>query len=251
MTTAACGRMDGRTAVLTGAAGGLGLAFAVGMAREGAVVVGVDVASQDGTAAAVADAGGRYVALTADITSAEDCARVAAEASALGGAQILVNNAGTFPVIPFLETTVADWRRIHGLNVEGTFSMTQALLPAMIDSGWGRVVMISSAVAWLGPPGMVAYTASKAALIGMTRALASEIGGSGVTVNAITPGLTRTRTALTTEVNDQFPHVVANQCVPQAEEAEDLVSTLLYICDAGSGFLTGQAINVDGGYAKH
>ncbi|HEX7738464.1 MAG TPA: SDR family NAD(P)-dependent oxidoreductase [Marmoricola sp.] len=248
MTAARSARMDGRTAVITGAAGGLGRAFAVGLAQEGARVVGVDIADQSRTDAAVTAAGGSYRAITADITEPAECDRVAAEA---GDSAILVNNAGIFPVIPFAETTVQDWRRIHRLNVEGTFSMTHALLPAMIESGWGRVVMISSAVVWLGPPGMVAYTASKAALVGMVRALASEIGGTGVTVNAITPGLTRTETALSTEVNEQFPHVVANQAVPHAEEADDLVSTLLYICDEGSGFLTGQAINVDGGYAKH
>ena len=104
---------------------------------------------------------------------------------------------------------------------------------------------------WLGPPGMVAYTASKSALIGMTRALASEIGDSGVTVNAITPGLTRTETALSTAVNEQFPHVVSSQAVPRAEEPADLTSVLLFLCDEGSTFVTGQTVNVDGGYAKH
>ena len=162
-----------------------------------------------------------------------------------------VNNAGVFPVVPFLETSLAEWRRIHGLNVEGTFLVTRALLPQLVAAGWGRVVMVSSAVVFLGPPGMVAYTASKAALVGMTRALAREVGGSGVTVNAITPGLTRTETALTTAVNDQFPHVVAHQTVPEAEEPEDVVSTLLYLCDTGSAFVTGQTVNVDGGYALH
>ena len=162
-----------------------------------------------------------------------------------------MSNAGVFPVVPFLETTLAEWRRIHGLNVEGTFLVTRALLPQMIAAGWGRVVLVSSAVVWLGPPGMVAYTASKAALIGMTRALAREVGGTGVTVNAITPGLTRTETALTTAVNDQFPHVVARQSVPRAEEPEDVVSTLLFLCDPGSAFVTGQTVNVDGGYALH
>ena len=168
-----------------------------------------------------------------------------------GGATILVNNAGVFPVIPFLETTLEEWRRIHSLNVEGTFLMTRALLPQLLEAGWGRVVNVASAVVFLGPPGMVAYTASKSALIGMTRALATEIGDSGVTVNAITPGLTRTQTALSTAVNEQFPHVVSSQAVPRAEEPADLTSVLLFLCDEGSAFVTGQSVNVDGGYAKH
>ena len=240
------GRVQGRVAVVTGAAGGLGRAFCRALAAEGATVVGVDIADQSATAAAVGDG---YRAITADIT---DERAVAALPEQLDEpATILVNNAGTFPVIPFAETTLADWRRIHALNVEGTFLATRALLPDMRRAGWGRIVMIASAVVWLGPPGMVAYTASKAALVGMTRALAAELGDTGITVNAITPGLTRTETALTTAVNAQFDHVVANQAVPRAEESDDLVSTLLYVCDKGSGFLTGQAINVDGGYAKH
>ena len=245
------GRVAGRTAVVTGAAGGLGEAFCVALATEGAMVIGVDVATQAQTQARVAEVGGEYVALHADITVEEDCLQVAAELQRRGGCTILVNNAGTFPVIPFLDTSVEQWRGIHRLNVEGTFVMTRSLLPQMVEQGWGRVVNIASAVVWLGPPGMVAYTASKAALIGMTRALASEVGNTGVTVNAITPGLTRTETALSTAVNDQFPHVIANQAVPRAEEASDLVSTLLFLCDQGSSFVTGQSVNVDGGFAKH
>lgn len=251
-STQGAGRVQGQIAVVTGAAGGLGRAFCVALGREGArCVVGVDIADQAETRSAVAETGATYVALYADLTEEADCERVAGETRALGGASILVNNAGIFPVIPFLETTREQWRRIHGLNVEGTFSMTKALLPQLIEGGWGRVVMVSSAVVWLGPPGMVAYTASKSALIGMTRGLANEVGATGVTVNAITPGLTRTTTALTTEVNDQFDHVVGAQAVPRAEEAEDLVSALLFLCDRGSAFVTGQSINVDGGYALH
>jgi 3-oxoacyl-[acyl-carrier protein] reductase len=246
------GRVEGRTAVVTGAARGLGAEFCVALAGEDAIVVGVDVADQTATRERVEQVGGRFLDLKADITSEDECAAVAtAVQQRTGGATILVNNAGIFPVIPFLETTLEDWRRIHALNVEGTFLMTRALLPQLLAAGWGRVVNVASAVVWLGPPGMVAYTASKAALIGLTRALATEVGDSGVTVNAITPGLTRTDTALRTAVNDQFPHVVANQAVPRAEEPADLTSALLFLCDEGSAFVTGQSINVDGGYAKH
>ena len=247
------GRVGGRTAVVTGAAGGLGAEFCVALASEGAAyVVGVDVADQDATAERVEAAGSTFLAVRADITSESDCIAVAeAVQQQTGGATILVNNAGVFPVVPFLETTLEEWRRIHSLNVEGTFLMTRSLLPQLIAAGWGRVVNVSSAVVWLGPPGMVAYTASKAALVGMTRALATEVGDTGVTVNAITPGLTRTETALSTAVNDQFPHVVASQAVPRAEEASDLTSVLLFLCDEGSAFVTGQSVNVDGGYAKH
>jgi NAD(P)-dependent dehydrogenase (short-subunit alcohol dehydrogenase family) len=109
-----------------------------------------------------------------------------------------------------------------------------------------------SAVVFLGPPELVAYTASKAGLVGFTRALATELGPDNITVNAIAPGLTHTATAArTTGADGGFERVRDLQCVPRIEEPEDLVSTLLYVCDKGSGFLTGQTINVDGGSAKH
>ena len=131
------GRVDGRTAVVTGAAGGLGAEFCAALASEGApYVVGVDVVAQDETRERVEQAGGRFIDLTADITSEEECTKVAARVREEGGATILVNNAGVFPVIPFLETTLADWRRIHSLNVEGTFLMTRALLPQLLEAGW-------------------------------------------------------------------------------------------------------------------
>ncbi|WP_198412605.1 SDR family NAD(P)-dependent oxidoreductase [Nocardioides mangrovicus] len=234
---------------MTGAAGGLGHAFCVGLAEAGATtVVGVDLADQSRVQAAVQTTGAHYVAVRADVTSEADCAALAAQ---VGQVDIVVNNAGIFPSIPFLETSLEEWRRIHRLNVEGTFLITRALLPGMIEAGYGRVVMVASAVVWLGPPGMVAYTASKGALVAMVRSLATEVGHTGVTVNAMTPGLTRTETALSSAVNEDFPRVVGNQAVPRAEEPEDLVSTLLFLCDEGSGFVTGQAINVDGGFAKH
>jgi NAD(P)-dependent dehydrogenase (short-subunit alcohol dehydrogenase family) len=115
-----------------------------------------------------------------------------------------------------------------------------------------RIVNVVSAVVFLGPPDLVAYTTSKAGPVGFTRALATELGPADITVNAIAPGLTRTETAArTTGAAGGFERVRDLQCVPRIEEPEDLVSTLLYVCDRGSGFLTGQTINVDGGSAKH
>jgi len=246
-------RLDGRTALVTGAARGLGKEFAVALAGAGAAVAGVDIADMADTEAAIADAGGTFLAVPADVTSADDIAAAVAHTVAeLGGIQILVNNAGVYPPIPFEDTTADDLRRILRVNTEAPFLLAQACLPHLRAAGWGRIVNIASAVVFLGPPELVAYTTSKAALVGLTRALSSALGPEGITVNCLAPGLTSTETAArTTGADGGFARVRALQDVPRTAEPADLVSTLLYLCDPGSGFLTGQTVNVDGGSAKH
>lgn len=252
-------RLRHRTALVTGAATGLGQEFAVALAGAGADVVGVDIIEQGETASRVIAQGetvagaGRFLAVQADITDPGQVrAAVEAATARFGGVQIVVNNAGIYPPIPFDQTTHADLRRILRVNVEGPFLVTQACLPGMRAAGWGRVVNIASAVVFLGPPELVAYTTSKSALVGFTRALATELGPENITVNCVAPGLTDTATAAaTTGADGGFARVVASQCVPRLARPHDLVSTLLYVCDPGSDFLTGQTINVDGGSAKH
>jgi NAD(P)-dependent dehydrogenase (short-subunit alcohol dehydrogenase family) len=244
-----------RVALVTGAASGLGQEFCVALAAQGRRVAGLDIADLAETEQRVAAAGGadRFLGVTVDVTDpAAVTAAVDKVAEHHAGLHIVVNNAAIYPSIAFEDTTLDDWRRVMRLNLEGPFIVTQATLPHLRAAGWGRVVNIVSAVVFLGPPDMVAYTTSKAGLVGFTRALASAVGHEGITVNAIAPGLTRTRTAeRTVGADGGFDRVRAIQVVPDIEEPRDLVSTLLYVCDEGSGFLTGQTINVDGGSAKH
>jgi NAD(P)-dependent dehydrogenase (short-subunit alcohol dehydrogenase family) len=238
-----------RVAVVTGAANGLGREFARALAAHGHLVAGLDIADLGDTAADVPG----LLPVQADVTS-EESVRSAIDTVVghFGRLHIVVNNAGIYPRIPFAETTVADWHRIIQLNLSGPFLVTRAALPHLRAAGWGRVVNMASAVTLLGPPNMSAYIASKAGLIGLTRGLASELGRDGITVNAIAPGLTRTETAIHTNgANGGFERAVAGQAISAVEEPADLVSTLLYICAEGSGFLTGQTIVVDGGAAKH
>ncbi|MFI0356796.1 SDR family NAD(P)-dependent oxidoreductase [Actinomadura sp. 9N407] len=244
-----------RVALVTGAAGGLGQEFAVALAARGHRVAGLDLADMSETAERVAGLDGSppFHPVRADVADpGEVDAAVEEVAARYGGLQIVVNNAGIYPPIPFEKTEPEEWRRIMRVNLDGPFLVTRAALAHLKAAGWGRVVNIVSAVIFLGPPDLVAYTASKAGLVGFTRALASAVGPYGITVNAIAPGLTRTATAArTTGADGGFERVRALQDVPAVEEPADLVSTLLYVCDEGSGFLTGQTINVDGGSAKH
>jgi NAD(P)-dependent dehydrogenase (short-subunit alcohol dehydrogenase family) len=240
-------------ALVTGAATGLGQTFAVALARARYRVAGLDIADLDETEELVESAGSELLPVRCDVRDPESVdAAVAEVVREFGTLHVVVNNAGVYPPIPFEETTFEDWQRIMRVNLDGPFLVTKAALPHLRAAGWGRIVNIVSAVVFLGPPELVAYTTSKAGLVGFTRALATELGPANITVNAIAPGLTRTATAArTTGADGGFERVRDLQCVPRIEEPEDLVSTLLYVCDKGSGFLTGQTINVDGGSAKH
>jgi NAD(P)-dependent dehydrogenase (short-subunit alcohol dehydrogenase family) len=242
-----------RIAIVTGAARGLGSEFSLALAAAGHPVAGFDISDLGTTAARVDAVGGRFLGVNVDITDEDAVGKAVAEVVAsFGGVHIVVNNAGIYPPIEFEDTTLADWHRILRLNLDGPFLVTRAALPHLRAAGWGRVVNIVSAVIFLGPPDLVAYTTSKAGLVGFTRSLATAVGPDGITVNAIAPGLTSTETAAaTTGADGGFERVRGLQVVPRTERPEDLVSTLLYVCGEGSGFLTGQTINVDGGSARH
>jgi 3-oxoacyl-[acyl-carrier protein] reductase len=246
------GPLDGRVAWVTGAAGGLGATFCVGLARAGARVAGTDVVALEETAALVEAVGGEFLGIEADATDPDATDRARDEiVERFGGLHVLVANAGVFPSQPFEALTLDEWRRVTQLNLDGTFLSARAAVAPMRAAGWGRIVVISSSTVWIGAPTLVPYVTTKMGLIGFTRALAVELGELGITVNAITPGLTETQRALESWVGQHFDVVVQTQAVKRREQPDDLVSTLLYLCDEGSAMVTGQTINVDGGAAKH
>ena len=187
------GRLAGHVAVVTGGAQGIGRAYARKLAAEGASVAILDIADGADAVADVELAGSKGASFVIDVTDADQVATAVAEVdAALGATDILVNNAGIYPNQPFAEMSISDWRRMFTVNVESMFLTSKAFAPAMKERGWGRIVNMSSNSVHLVIPGFTHYIASKMAVIGLTRGLATELAEFGITANAIGPSLVRT-----------------------------------------------------------
>jgi 3-oxoacyl-[acyl-carrier protein] reductase len=244
-------------AVVTGAGRGLGRAFALALSRAGhpVVVADLDAGNAERVAAEVRAAGGQALASGVDVADPPSVARMAADADrAFGTPTVLVNNAAVFATLamgPFTEITDELWDRVLRVNVTGAFTCCREIVPRMAEAGYGKVINISSASVLTGRPNYLHYVTSKAALIGLTRALASEVGGSGVRVNAVTHGSTRTEVERAT-ITEADRHAMAMATALRREQSpEDLVGTIVFLAGPDSDFITGQTINVDGGYAFH
>ena len=239
---------NGRVAVVTGAAGGLGEAFALRLAAAGHMLVLTDCAPCDALAAHIEAAGGRAFALPCDLAEPEDIVRFAARViEHAGKVDVLVNNAAFMPMAPLADITAALWRQIMTVNVDAPFLLAQAFSAGMIKRGWGRIVNLASSTVWGPPPGMSAYASSKMAVIGLTRALAAELGPHGITVNAVSPGLTRHPGSAANLPPEAFEAVRARQFIPRTEEPDDLTGALAFLVSDDARFVTGQVLNVDGG----
>ena len=246
--------LAGQTALVTGAAQGLGYAAAARLAADGASVALLDRDGERlGAAADALSAQGLTVLPhTVDLTDEEGIgAAVAAVLSTEGRIDVLVNNVGIYPHRPFEELTYAAWRHVFAVNLDSVFLCTHAVYPAMRERGYGRIVNVSSSTFFIGYPGLAAYIASKGGIIGFTRALASEAGPHGITVNAVTPGLIATEGVLGGEEAGLFDEIVPQQALPRRGEPEDIAECIAYLASPAAGFITGQTINVDGGHRFH
>ena len=247
-----------KVAVVTGAAMGLGQAFARRLAEEGAHVAVVDVAPGDATVKLVEAAGRDALACHCDVSSPESVAAMAeAVNKRFGGCDILVNCAGIFPQRPFEQMTFTDWRKVLSINLDGLFLVTSAFVPGMKQRGWGRIVNLASSTLGTVVTGFVHYVSSKGGIVGFTRALASELGPHGITVNAISPGLTRTPGALArppragiASMEEEFESIAQTQAIKRTEVPEDLVGTVAFLTSDDAAFITGQTLNVDGGRVR-
>jgi 2-hydroxycyclohexanecarboxyl-CoA dehydrogenase len=245
---------EARTAIVTGGGSGIGLAIATRLAADGAAVTifDLDGASAEAAAAKIEAAGGRALGLAVDVTdrSAVD-AGVAATTERLGRPTILVNNAGLQGFDPFLQITVAKWQRIYEVNVLGTVHCCQAVLPGMVDEGWGRIVNISSSSAQGGQPFMSHYASSKAAVIGLTKSLALEFGPKGVTVNTIPPGFIDTPMLRDSEskglLGKGVEHHEAQTPVRRVGRPDDIAAMTAFLVRDEAGYVTGQVLGVNGG----
>jgi pyridoxal 4-dehydrogenase len=248
------GVLQGQTALVTGAARGIGYAAARRLGADGARLALLDRDDEALAPAAVRLAGDGLEVTTFAVDVADEEAVRSAVADVLaaeGRIDVLVNNAGIYPHRPFEELTFAEWRHVLAVNLDGVYLCAHAVYPAMRERGYGRIVNISSATFHIGYPGLTAYIASKGGIIGFTRALASEAGPHGITVNAVTPGLVATEGVLEGEEAGLFDEIVPQQAVPRRGEPEDIAECIAYLASPAAGFVNGQTLNVDGGHRYH
>jgi 3-oxoacyl-[acyl-carrier protein] reductase len=242
----------GKTAIVTGAATGIGRATAQLLAERGARVVaaGLQPERLRETVDAIAAAGGEAIAADADLSDPDAIAGVAERAAeAFGGTDILVNNAAVYPLGPWYEMDAAEWDELFATNVRGYYLMARAVRPQMLARGGGSVVNVSSVTFWTGNALLLAYVASKGAVIGFTRALAREAGPDGIRANAVAPGAFPTAaTKIHADQEKLWSDVMEAQSIKRRGEVEDVARAIAFFASDDSSFVTGQTLLVDGGW---
>ena len=245
--------LAGKNVVITGGGRGIGRAYAHSFAAIGArtIIAERDQASAYAVADEIIAAGGSARAITTDVADPGSIREMSAEVGGeLGGADILVNNAAFFADIdmrPFYEIPDDEWDYAMQVNIGGCYRCAKALTPQFQAKGWGRIINISSSVVEMGRANYLHYVTSKSALVGMTRAMARELGGSGITVNAIMPGLVKTEVSRKTTNEETIRQITAQQCIQRVGTPDDIAAVVLFLATEAAGFMTGQTLLVDGG----
>ncbi|MEA9579738.1 SDR family oxidoreductase [Xanthomonas nasturtii] len=238
---------NGRVAIVTGAARGIGQAIAVKLAAHGARLVLVDIEQAHDTAGMLA---GDSLIVTGDVTSAADWERIDQHVQQrFGRTDIVVNNAGIGSPKPIDELDWEQWKRTFSINLDAHFLSAKQFVPQMRKNNWGRFVNISSNSIGLAIPGMSHYMASKMGVIGFVRGLANDVADSGITVNAVLPSITNTR--LTQDMPEEEKRQTwQHQAIKRFAEPEDIAGSVCFLTSDDAAFITGQALPVDGGQYK-
>ena len=243
-------QFEGQNGLVTGGGTGIGRAIALALAAEGANVAIVNRSSIDAAqavAAQIKQMGRRSMALQADISRSEDAEKIVSEVlTTLGSLDILVNNAGTLRDSLVMRMSEEDWDTVLDTNLKGAFLVTRAALKPMIKQRRGKIINVSSVMGLIGNPGQANYSASKAGLLGFTRAVAKEVGSRNIQINAVAPGFVET--AMTAFIKpEQRDEIIRRIPAGRLGDPEDVARAVVFLCSEGANYITGQTLAIDGG----
>ena len=251
--TASYDSLRDRVVIVTGGGQGIGRGYAHYFAAQGAVpvIAEIDGANAERVADEVRAKQGRALAVETDVADLGSATAMAEAAlSAFGRIDVLINNAAVFSRItmaPFWELPVEEWRRAMDVNVTGSMFCARAVVPAMQEARWGRILNVSSGTVMMGLPNYLHYITSKSAMIGMTRSMARELGPWNITVNTFWPGVMQTEIERPSVPRERFKGYTERQSLKRQGTIHDLAKAVLFLCSEEAGYVTGQSLQPDGG----